>query len=162
MTAITSTLRRDGNRVPLQDNDGITVIKSMTLAGGTTNDPGDYDGTGNPATLFTVTGDVILRIIAICKASLAGASATIEVGVSGTTNKFIAQTTATEIDINEIWHDATTPDASIELDSVSTPWIVSGGQDVIQTVGTANITSGAITYYCQFRPLSDDGDVVSA
>ncbi len=154
-------MRRDANFVPIQDVNGITVIKSMTFAGATTNDPGDQDGTGNPATLFTVTGDVILRVFGICKVNLAGANATLEVGVSGTTNKFIAQTTATDIDANEIWHDAT-PDASIELDSVSTPWIVSNGQDVIQTVGTANITSGKIDYYCQFRPLSTDADVVAA
>lgn len=158
MSQITSAMRRDSNYVPIQDKDGITVIKSMTFAGGTTDDPGDYDGAGNPATLFTVTGDVILRIIAICKTNLAGANATLEVGVSGDTAKFIAQTTATDIDANEIWHDAT-PDASIELDTVSTPWIVSNGQDVIQTVGTANITSGKIDYYCQFRPLSNDANV---
>jgi hypothetical protein len=157
---ITSSLRRDANAVPLQDVNGITVIKSMTFAGGTTNDPGDYDGTGNPATLFTVTGDVILRVFGICKVDLAGATATLEVGVTGTTNKFIAQTTATGIDANKIWHD-NSPDASIELDSVSTPWIVSNGQDVIQTVGTANITAGRIDYYCQFRPLSSDGDVTA-
>lgn len=161
MTTIISTLRRDGNAVPLQDVSGITVIKSMTFAGATTNDPGDYNGTGNPATLFTVDGDVIFRIIAICKTNLAGSGATLEIGVSGDTAKFIAQSTATDIDANEIWHD-NSPDASIELDTVSTAWIVSNSQDVIQTVGTANITSGKIDYYCQWRPLSNDANVVAA
>jgi len=162
MTQITSALRRDPNKVPLQDKDGITVTKSMTFAGATANDPGDYTGgTGNPATLFTVTGDVILRVIAICKTSLTGSSATLEVGVSGDTAAIIAQTTATTIDANEVWHDATS-DATKELDSVSAAWIISNGQDVIQTAATANIDTGVIAYYCQFRPLSEDGNVVAA
>jgi len=161
MTQITSSMRRDANSVPIQDKDGLQEIKAMTFAGGTTNDPGDYGGTGNPATLFTVTGDVILRVIAICKTSLTGTSATLEIGLTGNTAILIAQSTATDIDVNEIWHDAT-PDATIELDSVSGASIVSNGQDVIQTAATANITAGAITYYCQWRPLSDGADVVAA
>ena len=161
MTQITSAMRRDANRVPIQDQDGIIVIKSMTFAGGTTNDPGDYDGTGNPATLFTVTGDVIIKLFAVCKTNLAGASATLEVGVSGNTAKFIAQSTATDIDANEVWHDAT-PDSSIELETVASEWVVTNGQDIIQTVGTANITSGQVDYYCFWRPLSEDANVVAA
>lgn len=161
MAQILQALRRDGNNVPLQDKDGLMQSKTVTFAGGTTNDIGDYDGTGNPATLFTVTGDVVLRVIAICKASLAGASATLEVGFTGNTAALIAQTTATNIDINEIWHDST-PDALVELETVGAARIVSNGQDVIQTVATANITSGSIIYYCFWRPLSSDGLVEAA
>ncbi len=137
------------------------VIKSMTFDGATENDPGDQSGTGNPATLFTVTGDVTLRVIAVCKTLLAGDTATLEVGLSGNTAILIAQSTATDIDANEIWHDAT-PDATIELDSVSGVSIISNGQDVIQTVGTTDITSGAITYYCFWTPLSTNGSVTAA
>jgi hypothetical protein len=154
-------LRRDGNHVPIQDKDGLMQSKSITFAGGTTNDVGDYDGTGNPATLFTVTGDVVLRVIAICKTNLAGANATLEVGFTGNTAALIAQSTATDIDQDEIWHDGT-PDAKVELETVGAARIVSAGQDVIQTVGTANITAGAITYYCFWRPLSADGLVEAA
>ncbi len=39
---------------------------------------------------------------------------------------------------------------------------ISGGLDVIQTVGSANITAGEIDYYGFWRPLSDDGLVVAA
>jgi len=150
MSTITSTLRRDANRVPLQDVNGVTVIKSLTFL-----------NTSTAQTLFTVTGDVILRVFGICKTNLASAAvADVEVGVSGTTGQFIATTTATDIDANEIWHDAT-PDASIEADSVSVDYIISNGQDIILTP-SAQVDSGAITFYCQWLPLSDDANVVSA
>lgn len=154
-----SALPRDDNRVPLRNGDGMYIAKSVTFAGGTTNDIGDVDGTGNPATLFTVTGTVAMKLIGVCTASLTGDTATLEVGTALSTAALIAQSTATDIDINEIWHDAT-PDASIELTSVMTEKIVN--QNVIQTVGTANITAGAITYHCLWRPISVGATVTAA
>lgn len=136
---------------------GNQATKNVVFAGGTTNDKGDFDGTGNPYTLFTVTGLVSMRLFAVCTTDLTGASATLEVGTALSTAGLIAQTTATNIDANEIWHDAT-PDASIELSTIAAERIVK--QNVIQTVGTANITAGAITYYCFWKPLSEDGNVV--
>lgn len=138
---------------------GAYAQKTMTFAGGTVNDPGDHDGTGDPSTLFTVTGTVKMKLFATCTTLLAGATATIEVGTALTTAGLIAQTTATNIVANEIWHDAT-PDASIELWSVATEKIVR--QNVIQTVGTANITSGVLVYHCIWTPISLDGNVVAA
>ena len=150
MTSLTSALRRDANRVPLQDINGLTVIKSITFA-----------NTTGAQTLFTVTGDVILRVFGVCKVAVESAGAcNIVVGVSGTTNKFIASTDATALEANEIWHD-TTPDATIEADTVSATYIVSNGQDVILTP-SAQLDSGRIDFYCQFRPLSTDADVVAA
>ena len=138
---------------------GAVAEKVMTFAGGTTNDPGDHDGTGDPATLFTVTGTVLMKIFALCETTLAGATATIEVGTAINTAGLIAQTTATNIAINEIWHDAT-PDASVEASTVVAERIVN--QNVIQTVGTANITSGVIRYIAVWKPISLDGDVSAA
>ena len=144
----------------VQDSDwGVVAKKTMVLAGGTVNDPGDYDGTGNPATLFTVTGRVLLRLLAVCTETLLGGSATIEVGTTLSTAGLIAQTTATNIAVNEIWHDAT-PDSSIELSSVLAENIVS--DDVIQTVATANITDGTIEYQALWYPLSEGASVVAA
>lgn len=133
--------------------------KLMTFAGGTNNDPGDYDGTGNPATLFTVTGTVFAKVIAVVETDLAGASATVAVGTAKGTTSIIAQSTATDLDVNEIWHDAT-PDNSVEATTVAPERIIN--QDIIQTVGTANITSGAIRYICLWRPLSMNATVVPA
>jgi hypothetical protein len=162
MTQIESTFPRDANGVPIT-NLGLQVVKTMTFAGGTTNDPGDYDGTGNPATLFTITGDVMFNIVAVCKTSLAGANATIEVGVTDATAAIIPQITATDIDINmavDIPIIAATPALAPYIFSHWHPIV--GGLDVIQTVGTANITSGVIKYYGFWLPLSDDGNVVAA
>jgi len=135
-----------------------TFQKSVTFVA-TTNGNGDYDGTGNPSALLTVTGVVELSIIALCTVDLAGANATIKVGTAKSTAGLIAQATATDIDVDDIWHDAT-PDSSIELTSVVTRKIVS--EDVIITVATANITSGAITFVVRWAPISSDGNVVAA
>lgn len=138
---------------------GQVVSKTVTFAGGTTNDPGDFDGTGNPATLFNVTGTVRMRLFATCGTTLVGASATISVGTASTATGLIASTTAANIAQYEIWHDAT-PDASIELYTVATEKIVT--RNVIQTVGIANITAGALTYFCIWSPLSDGATVTAA
>jgi len=137
---------------------------SLTFDGGTTNDPGDFDGTGNPSTLFTVTGAVEVKFLCYCTDTLTGASATIEVGTAKTTAGLIAQTTAANIVVNEIWHDAT-PDASIEATTILATTALGQKtviQDIICTVGTANITAGTLKFVCLWRPLTEDGKVVSA
>lgn len=135
-----------------------TATKSVVFDGGTTNDPGDYDGDGNPLTLFTVRGTVSMKLFARCATSLTGASATIKVGTALSDAALLPSTTAANIAANELWHDAS-PDASIELSSVLTEKIVN--QDVIQTIGTANVTAGALTYICIWKPLSEDGLVIA-
>lgn len=137
----------------------LSVSKTVTFDGGTTNAAGDFDGTGNPVTLFTVTGPCLVRILARCTTNLAGASATLEVGTALTTAGLIAQSTATDIDANEIWHDAT-PDASVELSSVLTQKIVT--QNIIATVATANITAGVIEFTCLWYPLTEASNITAA
>ena len=138
---------------------GTPLKKTITFDGGTTNAIGDFDGTGNPVTLFTVTGFVELKIYAVCTTSLTGASSTVEVGTSTNTAGLIAQTTATDIDVGEIWHDAS-PDSSVEPATVAPSELVNG--NIILTVGTANTTAGVIDFYVVWRPISPDGNVVPA
>lgn len=135
------------------------ATKTATFAGGTLNARGDQDGTGNPATLFTVTGTVMAVVFGHCTTNLDGASATLEVGVTNNTAAIIAQTTATDIDAGEVWRD-TGPAVGVE--TLNDPLVIVGGADIIETVGTANITAGVITYYCIWYPLSADGNVVAA
>ena len=155
------SIPRDDNHTPLVNANWMMPVKCAptAFAGGTANARGDYDGTGNPLTLFTVTGTVAVKLFGICTVNLAGNSATLEVGTALSTAGLIAQTTATDIDANEIWHDAT-PDASIELSSVATEKIVS--QNIIETAATANITAGNIYYICSWYPLTPNANVVSA
>lgn len=130
---------------------GLSVKKTMTFAGGTVNDPGDHDGTGDPATLFIVAGGLVaVKLYARVVTALAGATATIEVGTTVSTASLIAQTTATNLAVNEVWADAS-PDLAAEADS--TLKVVS--QSIIQTVGTANITSGVIEYTAIWKPLTE-------
>lgn len=133
-------------------NDGSGVVIAMAATPLT----GGLDPT---ATLFTVTGVVAVKVFGRCTESLAGATATVEVGTALTTAGLIAQTTGTNIDINEIWHDAT-PDASVEAITVLTEKIVA--QNIIQTVATAAVTDGTIVYYCLWSPISSNGNVVAA
>lgn len=140
---------------------GMLAYKKMTFAGATENDPGDYNGTGNPATLFTVHGTCKIRLVAVCKTALTGAGATLIVGTSLDDDALIVSTTATDIDAMNIWHDAS-PDNSVELASVAPEEIMAGGDDIIQTVGAANITAGVIEYFCWWIPLSPDGLVEAA
>lgn len=147
-----SNLRYDGWR---------QAQKTITFDGGTTNAIGDHDGTGDPFDIFTVTGDVIVKVVGICTTNLAGGSATLRVGTASDDAAIIASTTATDIDAGEIWHDAS-PDATVEASSVITENVVANGADVVGSVGTANITAGVIRFICLWKPLSRDGEVLAA
>lgn len=135
---------------------GIQVKKTITFDGGTPNAIGDFDGSGNPATVFTVTGEVMLKVFGHCTTLLDGASATLELGIAGNTAALIAQTTATDVDADEIWID-TAPSTVETLPNYS---VLVNGTDVILTVATANITSGVIDFYGYYVPISSDGRVV--
>jgi len=107
-----------------------------------------------------VTGVVAVQVFGICGTNLVSAGGgTLEVGTALSTAALIAQTTGTDLDANEIWHDAS-PDSSIELTSVLTHKIVT--QDINYKIGTADISAGEITFYILWSPISDDGNVVIA
>ena len=124
---------------------------SITFAAATT-------GSVDSHTIATVTGVVALSIFGVCSTNVAG-SGTIEVGTALDTDGLIAQTTGTDIDVGDIWHDAS-PDSSIELTSVITQNIVS--QDIAYKIETDTLTSGKVTFYILWSPISDDGNVVIA
>lgn len=112
--------------------------------------------------LFSVTGTVKAKIIAVCSTNLVSAGGgTLEVGVTGSTAGLIAQTTGTDIDAGEIWHDAT-PDSPIESSSISVEKIIANGLDIFATVGTGDITAGAIKFMLLWKPVSQDGDILPA
>ena len=149
----------DSNQNPIQFADGVVVTKTITFDGGTTNGIGDENGTGDPFTVFTVTGNVLLKIFGVCTTDLVGTNATVEVGVAGNTAAFIALTTATTIDASEIWR-SNTPDVGTVAYSNITQFIVANGLDILGEVKTANITAGVIDFIGIYIPLSEGAQVV--
>jgi len=142
------------------DSFNVEISKPAAFTGGTGNTRGDKDGTSNPFTLFTVTGDVLVRIFGVCTTDLVGAG-TLEVGVTGNTAALIAQiANATTLDINELYYGATHVLGVATLASVLGPYVIVNGLDIIETCGTADITAGQIYYICLWRPLTPGSTVV--
>lgn len=136
------------------------VEKSITFAGATPNAIGDFDGTGDPYDIFSVTGTVVVKLYAVCTTTLTiDATATAEVGTALLDDGLIATTAGDAIDVNEIWHD-NAPDSSIELDSVAPETIVN--QDIIGSTKTANIKTGVVKFICVWRAVSVDGNITAA
>lgn len=145
----TQFFQRDANHVPIVTL-GLVETKTITYVAGTT-------GATGATTLFTVTGDVAVRVYAVCSTLLTGAGATLEIGVAGEINALIAQTTGTDIDAGEIWVDAV-PGFIQAMPAIN---LIGTGKDIIQTIATAAVSAGALTYYCIWTPISADGNVVA-
>ena len=157
---IDDLIQLDANGRPLYSPLPFMASKTITFDGGTADAIGDYDGTGDPFDIFTVTGDVMCFVIGVCKTTLVGA-ATLEAGVAGATAALLAQIAdATGLAVNEVW----AADASPSLAEAYTPkyHFIGGGLDIIGSIGSANITAGVIDFYCFYRPLSADGKIVAA
>jgi hypothetical protein len=145
------SIQRDANRVPIQSNEAFLVSKTRTFDGSAGN------GAQGASDLFTVTGDVLVTVFAVCSEDLVGAG-TIEAGISGNTAAILAQiANATNLDAGEVWSDS----GPATVEALPGAKILSGA-DIIETIGTADITDGTITYYCLFRPLSEDATVTAA
>lgn len=147
--SITGAFQRDENFVPITTF-GITTTKAITYATATT-------GAIGVTTLFTVTGVVAMRVFAVCGTDLTGAGATIEIGIVGNTAAVIAQSVGTTIDTGEIWYGTNPPTVGV-LPSV----LVLSATNVIQTIATATVDAGQLTYYCLWAPISSNGSVVAA
>lgn len=111
--------------------------------------------------LFTVTGEaLVVAIVAFCTEDLVGATATLALGVTGSTALFIAATTGTDIDVNEFWVDAV-PDANgVALPAALKDIAIT--DNIVGTVAVAAITDGTIRYDVYWRPLSSNGRIVAA
>lgn len=111
--------------------------------------------------LFTVTGAVMVdKIMAVCETDLVGATATLALGVTGATTLLIAATTATDIDVDELWVSNAPNATGIALPAGLQNILIH--QNIIGTVATAAITAGAIRLVVLYTPISLDGEVVAA
>ena len=141
---------------PILINDRV-ASKLVTFAGGTPNAIGDHDGTADPTTLFTVTGQVNATVYGVCGLTLVGA-ATIEVGVAGSTASVIAQIAdATDLATGELYLDAT-PTTTVE--ALPAKQLIKA--DIIMTLASADITAGNITFYAIWEPVTSGSSLVAA
>ena len=150
----------NGNGVPEIDNIRAHLFKTGGMGGGVATKTLTFanDAAGTVA-LFTVTGDVIVKIIAGCSTLVASAAgANVEVGIPADTDGIIATTLATDIDADEIWHDAS-PDSQIEALSTMREYIILNGAD-IGILLSAQVDTGVITFHCIWTGLNG-GTVVS-
>lgn len=141
----------------------VAVASPDAFAGGTTNARGDDGGDNDPYTLFNVEGDVLVRIYGVVTTTLVGA-ATLEVGVTGNTAELLAQVAdATTMAAGDVWHNGTVDDVrALALSDIPGPTVITNGSDIIETVGTTNITAGNIYYVCLWRPITNGASVKSA
>jgi len=160
--------------------DSVALLDEITTARlaelDTTNIPNDIKqfGAGNLAiktivlslaavpvteTLFTVTGEVEVIVIGyIDVAVTSGGALTLECGIAGATAGLIAQTAVAALAIDLLWIDAT----PAVLVSKPATKIIANGADIAHIIAAVAATAGQITYYCWWRPLSSDGNLVTA
>ena len=113
---------------------------------------------GSTETIFTVTGDVYVRILARCivsGVSLAGAKG--ELGIAGKTDEILPSTLITDLGAGEWWHDAT-PDSEVESVTIQKEFYIADGNDIILTLD-ALVDGGTVMFYCYWTPLGD-GSIV--
>jgi hypothetical protein len=133
------------------------VSKSVTFTGAANL------GAVGAVPIFTVTGEVqIVALIPFCTTLLteAGATATLALGVTGSTSLFIAATNAVDIDANEFWVDTAPDPNGIALPAALKDIVIT--DNIIGTVAAQNVTAGVIRFDCIWRPLSPDGLVVAS
>jgi len=132
--------------------------KQITNSYGFVNGSGSSGSTGT-LDLFKVTGTVVATVLAVCTNNVSGTTGTVEVGVSGATASFIAQTSGSQLDTGDIWHDAT-PDSKLEAITVVAPKIITS--DIILTIATQNLGPGSVDFHCFWTPISESGSVEAA
>ena len=105
--------------------------------------------------IFTVTGTVIVRtIVGIVGTTLASTgAATIALGTTNQTARFIAATTATNMtSTNTIWASTTPTQGSIDAPGAMINVFVT--ENIVGTVATAAVSAGVLTVTCVYDALN--------
>ncbi len=118
--------------------------------------------------VFTVTGMVRVQILIECGATLTDAAdgASIQFGVEGATDAFIASTGAAgaggnTISTGEIWIDATPAETYGAFGTLVLDRVVAGGLDIGYEITGAALTGGNLVFHCWWWPLNATGAVVA-
>jgi len=169
MTKFATSTDRDANRVPVIGDFPFRTKRQITFTGAAgSNTWGDDGGTLDGGAIFTVTGLVLVKMLAACPTLLdSDGAATISVGISGATAIFLPVETATQVDAGQLWvNNAANAAYAVWGEEAAAadnfPEYLLYGQDIILTVaGGANVTAGVLDFYALWRPISDDGDIVA-
>ena len=116
--------------------------------------------------LFTITGDVRIKLLAICETSLAGGGAgnQVTLGFNGALTNLIGQTTGTGIDAGEIWTTSTIA-SNLAVNTLALAVfdrIVAGYTAIKLAIVSASTSTGKINFYCWWEPLSSGSAVAAA
>ena len=123
-----------------------------------------FDGTAGlgaigAVPIFTVTGEVlVVSLSPICTTGLAGATATLSLGVTAGVTDFIAATLATDIDAGEFWQADPSEPNSDALEAALENILVT--DNIVGAVLVAAISAGVMRFDVIWRPLSSDGNLV--
>jgi hypothetical protein len=112
--------------------------------------------------LFTVTGLVKCKVIGLVTESLTG-GATLAVGIAGDTGCFIEALAdaGAECLSGDMIHNYTTG-ISTPLSLPEQGYKYISNIDIDLLIGTADVTNGQITFYCEWVPISTGATVVAA
>lgn len=121
--------------------------KTITFDGTTFGDVGTD-------TIATITGRVLIVHGGVYCSTLLTGAGTLELGFASNTAALIAQTTATAIDADEWWQDAT-PELK------GSPAIVNQlvSADIILTTASATVTAGVLVFGFYWLPMSSSGNM---
>ncbi len=143
---------------PVQDESArqITLYNRFTFTGAA-----NFGTSASLITFFSIGGPnaaggnavVVLRIGGVTITDLVSAGGgTLALGVTGGTSLFIGATTATTMDNDEVWASTTLTAGGIALPAATLNTIIC--DDIIGTVGTADITAGVIELGVTYVPFT--------
>lgn len=151
LIALSEAIHTDANSL-IEDSPTITYVA--------TPDASDSNWTVASHSLFTVTGTVMCRVFGVVTETISGA-ATGEVGVTGATAGLIAQlSNMSTLATGDIFINATTATA-VPIGMLS-DYSVLTSSTIKLKIGSTAVTNGAITFYCQWIPVSSGATVVAA
>ena len=137
-----------------------TTRKTLTFTGAS-----GFGAVNTSATVYTVTGDVLLHAL-ICKCttnlSESGATATVSLGTVGQLTRFIGNTNSVDIDADEAWVRATPTPGSIDLPDAMQSVLIVSGDDIVVRCLTQGTTAGVLEFTVFWEPVSAGATLVAA
>ena len=139
-----------------------TILTVASWTGGTPGATSTYIigavgtvGSVGAVPLFTTTGLVLVRAIAAkVNTTLVGASATLALGVTGSTGLFIPATVATTLTTTaSLWASTVANSTGLALPAVAKDILVVA--NIIGTIAVADITAGALEIVVFYDPVTN-------